>query len=583
MDLFRSLARYVMQSAVVLLVAGHLLYAQSPSATPPIDNQTLGQLSVEELLNLKVSTASLHDQSIARAPADMTVVLAEDIRRYGWRTLGEILNHVRGFYVTYDHTYQEAGVSGFLIPGDYSTRVLIMVNGHNMTDNIFDSASYYGEDFPVDMSLVDRIEIVRGPSSALYGSNGILATINIITVKAGTTKTGTTVRAEAGGLGEKKITATTVMDLAKGMSLVASFSVFNGNGQHDIYFPEFNTIATNNGHAINMDGDRGYRFFADFKAGNWEILAFTGTRLKIQPISFAPTIFNDRGTRAIDQHTSVEATWTRKFTDERVFRWTTSWDEYRYWGNYRYPLDGTDNGIDSNREFDAGDWITSRATYRFPIWKGTLTAGGEGKFDLRTLEKVEDILPVYRLDLKVNKPDVYAAGFLQQEWDLGKMWSVNVGMRYDWSYYRSSSLSPRGGIVYQPTPKTTLKLIYGKGFRNPNANELFFSDGKQAIGNLALKPERADSAQFVVARELTKSLTVSISAYRTVDRLVIVPTYTPDGLTQFVNANSFHGIGISGELNGKLFSFLEIFYFGVGIKWYNPIFEGKTQFLRSCL
>lgn len=542
-------------------LAGGLACAQAPAGGGQAKaEQSLASLSLEELLNIKVNTPSLHEQTVARAAADVTVLTADDIRNYGWRTLGEILNHARGFYVTYDHTYREAGAGGFSIPGDWSTRVLVMINGHNMTDNIFGSASYYGEDFPLDMSLVERVEIVRGTSSALYGSNGMLATINVITKAPGTGDSGTSVRLEAGGLGEKKVTATTSVKLPKGMSALASGSVFNNGGQHDIFFPEYNSPQSNNGHAINMDGERGYRLFADLKLGSWEILAFTGTRLKLQPISWNETVFNDRGTRAIDQHSTVAATWTRQLDSERLLKWETSWDEYRYRGDYRTPSQsGTAGGsVGAISEYDAGDWITSRLSYRFAWLKGNMTAGGEGKFDLRALQSQAVVKPVYQEQLSIDKRDRFAAGFLQQEWELGRHWSFTLGMRYDWSYYRSSALSPRGGAVYQPNSKTTLKLLYGRGFRNPNANELFFGDGASEIGNMGLKPEHATTVQTVVSRRLGKSWRADISAYRTVDRNIIVPVDLSSGLTQFVNADSFHGIGLGGELNGKPFSFLEV-------------------------
>ena len=70
---------------------------------------------------------------------------------------------------------------GFSLPGDYSSHMLVMVNGHNMADNIFNYMLYFENDFPIEMNLIKQIEIIRGPASALYGSNAMFATINIIT------------------------------------------------------------------------------------------------------------------------------------------------------------------------------------------------------------------------------------------------------------------------------------------------------------------------------------------------------------------------------------------------------------------
>ena len=529
-----------------LLLCGGAMCAQ---------NEELTSLSLEDLMKIEVQTVSLHPQSLARAPGAVTVITAEQIRKFGYRTFGEALNHVRGFYQTYDRTYNAVGISGFSVPGDWATRTLVLLNGHAMTENIFGSANYFGEDFALDMSLVDRIEVVRGPSSALYGSNGLLATINVIT-KSPSREQGTSVRTETDSLGMRKATLTQTVRLGGNNSLLVSGTVFNSSGQHDIYLPEYDTPATGNGHAIGMDGRRGYKFFANLKAGNWEFLSLASSREKIQPVSWGDTLFNDRGTRATDQRAFVDAQYSRELASGHSLRWRTFYDRYRFHGVYYYPLE--DNQINLNREYDAGDWVGSRLTDRFAWMGGYLTAGAELKFDLRALQSAADYQPVFLQTLNVNKRDSFAAGFLQQEYELGRYWSLNVGLRYDWSRYRSSSISPRAALVFQPNKSTSLKLLYGRGFRNPNANELFFDDGNQNAGNLNLRPERANTFELVLERNFHRNWRASLSAYHLDDKGIIVPGYTDAGLIQFQNADRFRGQGVGLELSGTLFSQLEL-------------------------
>src|SRR4030042_384257 len=154
------------------------------ASSPPDDLTALG---LEELMNISVYGASKYEQKLLEAPSSVTIINRNEIKKYGYRTLADILRSVRGFFVTNDRNYNYVGVRGFNRPGDYSTRILLLVDGHRLNDGLYDQAPI-GTDFPVDVDLIDRVEIIRGPSSSIYGTNAFFAVINVITRKGGEVK-----------------------------------------------------------------------------------------------------------------------------------------------------------------------------------------------------------------------------------------------------------------------------------------------------------------------------------------------------------------------------------------------------------
>jgi outer membrane receptor for ferrienterochelin and colicins len=406
------------------------------------------------------------------------------------------------------------------------------------------------------MSLVERIEIVRGPSSALYGSNGIFATINVIT-KHLQESDPVAVRMETGSLGEKKLQVSGAFELPRGVHLVVSASAFNNSGPDVLYFPEFNAPQTNNGRAVRMENEKGFHLFADVTWKNWEFLYVQGDRVQIQPISWGATIFNDRGSRAEESLGFADLSYTRKFTGDKVLRWRTFYDAYRYRGIYRRDDDGE---VEDNRERDYGDWIGSEVTWRFPfLGPGAMTVGAEGKVDLRTMQNVFDTQPVSWERLNVDQRDKYLGLFLQQEWAFGSRWKLNGGGRFDASAYRQNSFSPRAALIFQPSLKSTFKFLFGRAFRNPSAYEMFFDDaGISAVANPLLKPEKATTYEVVYERGWNRDWKTSLSLYRYNLSEVISGAYTPEGLWQYVNTDRIHASGVEGEVSGRLFSMIDV-------------------------
>src|SRR5436190_5357966 len=127
-------------------------------------NKDLTELSLEALMDIEVPTvfgASKFEQTTMEAPSSITVVTSEDIKRYGYRTLADVLRSVQGFYVSYDRNYAFLGSRGVNL-GDFNSRILLLIDGHRMNNNLTDGA-FIDNAFILDIDLVDRVEIIRGP------------------------------------------------------------------------------------------------------------------------------------------------------------------------------------------------------------------------------------------------------------------------------------------------------------------------------------------------------------------------------------------------------------------------------------
>ena len=242
--------------------------AQTTPADPPAVPPALADKSLEDLMSVEVGTvfgAARREQRVTEAPSSVTIVTAEDIRTFGWRTLAEALSSVRGFYVTNDRNYTYVGVRGFGRPSDYNNRVLVLVNGHRYNDNVYDQA-LIGNEFPVDLALVDRIEVIRGPGSALYGTSAFFAVINVV-LRPGGAVGGSESSIEAGSFDTYRVRTSYGGRSASGFDSLFSVSHLSSNGQRLLYFPEYDEPDFNFGVTRDADRESSTSVFGSVRSG----------------------------------------------------------------------------------------------------------------------------------------------------------------------------------------------------------------------------------------------------------------------------------------------------------------------------
>ena len=155
-----------------------LLYLLLAHAVPASASKNLEQMSIEELMNIRVVGASKYEQKQQQVAAAISIITRKDIRTYGWRTLNEALASLPGIHATNDYQYDYLGTRGFSQPGDFNSRILITINGNRINDATYDQGPT-GRDFPLDIDLIERIEFIPWSGSTTYGLNAMLGIVVI--------------------------------------------------------------------------------------------------------------------------------------------------------------------------------------------------------------------------------------------------------------------------------------------------------------------------------------------------------------------------------------------------------------------
>lgn len=439
----------------------------------------------------KTTAASKTETPAEDAPASISVINGDELRAFGYQTLPEALQGVRGLFVSYDRQYQTLGVRGFAPPGDVNNRILILVDGHAMND-VVGGAGYVGRDFRVDLGDVDHIEVVRGPVSSLFGTNAFFGVINVVLRH----HLGDHAAEIAGGAGSLGLVGGRGAAAWRGPSAEAMVSVSGARLKGDEYF----LVPAKSGDTLvqDHDGEKAFHGTARARYRGLSLLFDVNSRSKVVPTGAYGTELGSN-THFCDQRYVLEARWDRPGKDGSSFAARLYYDATRYEGYWKYPeFDQTDSMT--------GDWGGIELRYRTAeLLRQHLTLGVEVQEQLRLKMKVvdgKDHLSRYTV----------ASAYFVDELRINSALLVNASVRAD-EYLGSFgwTLNPRVSIIARPWAGAITKLMGGTSFRAPSDYERYYDDSvidlktNQVKRRVAVEPNPNLSAERILTAEIEHS------------------------------------------------------------------------------
>ena len=486
--------------------------------------------------------ASKHTQDVESAPAAVVVRTGGEIRAHGYRTLAEVLESMPGIHLQYDRTYVYVGVRGINRPGDFNSRLLVMIDGARVNDALYEGGPL-GREFPLDVGLIDRVEYVPGPGSALYGSSAVLGVVNVIT-RTPSQLPGFRSTLELGTDANRKLSTTWGGELGGGRVLLG-YATERRPG-HDLYFPEYDTPATNHGVAQGMDGERSNKLFVKAR---WSELTVTGgvsERVKDLPTASYGALFNTANPWT-DRFAFVNADITRRWGGDQELHARLGAERYQFRSHTSFaPGDDASAGT----EADNADDVSGELRYSWLGWADhRLTAGVEFQRNPRQSIHSESVAPQPAVLTDFNISSARHAFFAGDEWQLLPSVLLNLGARADWRLDGQTTTSPRLAAIWTPDPQWTLKWTQGSAFREPNAYERFYFDDTQKV-NPSLKAESLDSRELAAIWRPGRELSFEASVYSFRIRDLVELMTDADGVNVFRNRGELRSRGV--DLTGTL-------------------------------
>lgn len=533
----------IMQFHHVTVLALSTMLALSPRAAELSEEEELAMAFGDKSF---VSIATGSKVPVARAPSVATVITAEDIRAMGAADLDEVLETVPGLHVSRSPVanspiYIFRGVRGALT----NPQVLLLIDGVPQTSSYTGDRGVQWGGLPVEN--IARIEVIRGPGSALYGAEAYAGVISIQTHRAGEFQGGQ-IGARAGSFDSAggwwlQGGRWGAVDLAGYLG----FSRTDGGGRTitadaqtglDAIFGAFGVPPVS--HAPGPMDNR-YRLLTGAIGVGFERWHLRSSLKRVYDQGSGAGVAQalDPTGRSFSQHADADLTW-------QADQWAPQWDlllrayaaEYHESSRLVLFPAGTNLGLGFFEDGMIGNpakWerqarlegtaaYTGLAGHRIRLGTGYARADlhriresknfnpdfspiGSGSVD--DVVDVTDTLPFMR----PQQREVWHA-FVQDEWSIAPDWALTAGVRHDRYSDFGTTTHPRLALVWEAAYDVTAKLLYGSAFRAPSFSELYIINNPSAIGNPALQPEKMQSLEGAVSWQITPKARVGLNLFR---------------------------------------------------------------------
>jgi len=457
-----------------LVMASFLAVPMLADDTQASDSQDLSSMDLESLLKVKVVTASKFSQDLADAPGVISVVTRDELRRFGGMTLREILERVPGLAGT-TASFTDRSMVG--ARGDQtkinSGHILYLINGRPTREVLEGGiASDLLESFPV--GILERIEVIKGPGSVLYGSNAFSAVVNLITQKADGRQLVVT---GLGGPGGAASGSGKVM-FERGAFRLVGAGQFHQNPE---WFTPVETSFFGVQDAVIPDRSKGGYLGMNFK----------GLSLM--------SSFTDWTSGYLEGGVGV-ARWRRGFADLGYsFRATSRWD-------MSFNVTYTRTTLDAQQSIP---FITRDSHEVVAEWSNVLNLTDRDDLTFGALfnhiEGMETFFGTNPGTVISDGSRAGEAGYAQIDHQLLESVKIIGGFQANQIGHLDLDVVPRGGAIWNVTNRVTVKALYSQAFRAPSLNETLlhyipppYIGGPSLLGNPHLSPEKVATTDIGV-------------------------------------------------------------------------------------